>query len=57
MTLLKADTPVRSVTEVGPGDFVKVGKEWRRIAINTAEGSMLDEIGIDLYAKAEDLKE
>lgn len=29
----------RSVTEVGPGDFVKVGTEWKEISHNSAAGA------------------
>lgn len=29
----------RSVTEVGPGDFVKVGTQWKQIASNSAAGA------------------
>jgi len=26
----------RSVTDVGPGDYVKVGRQWKKILTNTA---------------------
>ena len=29
----------RSVTEVGPGDFVKVGQKWEKILTNSAHGA------------------
>lgn len=65
-----AEASSRSVTEVGPGDFVKVGNEWKAIRSNTAygaertprnwtvtteDGGVYDMWGINLYAKAEDL--
>ncbi len=31
--------PARSVTEVGKGDFIKVGGQWKEIASNTAAGA------------------
>jgi hypothetical protein len=39
MAKLKEDAPFRSVTDVGPGDYVKVGSEWKQIASNSAAGS------------------
>lgn len=37
---LRGDAPVRDVTAVGPGDFVKVsGGEWQQILANTAHGA------------------
>lgn len=62
--------PSRSVTEVGPGDFVKVGSQWERIVSNSAHGAqrtprewtVTTERGsygmysINRYAKAEDMK-
>lgn len=36
--MLKRDAPSRSCTQVGPGDYVKIGHEWKRIADNTAHG-------------------
>ncbi len=68
---LKSDAPTRSVMHVGPGDYVKIGSEWRRISSNTAFGdertprswTVTTEDGrnytmfdINLYAKAEDLR-
>jgi hypothetical protein len=67
----KPDAPFRSATEVGPGDFVKIGQTWREIASNTAQGSPVtpksweiktrdgtshDGWGINRYAKAEDIE-
>lgn len=34
----RSDAPVRSVADVGPGDYVKVDGAWYRIEINTAWG-------------------
>lgn len=68
---LKTDAPTRGVTEVGPGDFVKIGSRWERITTNSAQGAphaprswaIRTEGGgsygmydIGRYAKAEDLK-
>lgn len=37
---LKSSAPNRSVTEVGPGDYVKVGPgRWERIESNSAHGA------------------
>lgn len=37
---LKDKAPSRSVTEVGPGDYIKApGGSWLKIAANTAHGS------------------
>ncbi len=33
------DAPVRSVTDIGPGDFVKVGTHWRRVVSNSDFGA------------------
>lgn len=33
-TTLKPDAPSRGVTDVGPGDFVKIGSTWKPIAEN-----------------------
>ena len=67
---LKADAPVRTVTEIGKGDFVKVGSEWKEVHTNTAhgfektprdwlvttmDGAMHNMFDINRYAKAEDL--
>lgn len=63
---VKANSPRRSVTDVGPGDYVKIGSRWEQIQSNTAYGSeptprrwtVCTEHGslwdINLYAKAED---
>lgn len=63
--------PTRAVTDVGPGDFVKIGSEWRRIASNTAfnaavtprswvvrtqDGATHGMWDINAYAKDEDLE-
>jgi len=68
---LKEGAPSRGVTEVGPGDYVKIGSRWERITSNTAQGAphtprswtVQTEGGgsygmyrIDRYAKAEDLE-
>lgn len=34
----RQDAPTRSVTDVGPGDFVKVDHGWMPIAKNSAYG-------------------
>lgn len=39
MPSIKEDAPVRSVMEVGAGDFIKVGSQWREIRHNTATGA------------------
>lgn len=64
--------PSRSVAEVGPGDYVKIGSRWERIAHNSAAGaertprdwSVRTESGasygmwsINAYAKAEDMEQ
>jgi hypothetical protein len=36
---LKDWTTHRNAMEVGPGDYVKIGTRWERIASNTAHGS------------------
>ena len=35
---LKPNAPFRMVREIGRGDFVKVGNEWKEVALNTAFG-------------------
>ena len=35
----RADAPGRDVTDVGPGDYVKVGSRWERIESNSAHGA------------------
>lgn len=67
---LKQEAPARGVTEVGPGDYVKIGQRWERVTANTAQGAshaprswtVQTEGGrsygmydIGRYAKAEDL--
>lgn len=39
MANLKSDAPSRSVTDVGRGDYVKIGGQWKEIASNSAAGS------------------
>lgn len=68
---LKSDAPSRNVTQIGPGDYVKIGSSWRRVSSNSAQGaehtprswSVTTEdggshgmFGINRYAKAEDLE-
>lgn len=68
---LKSDAPSRSVQDVGPGDYVKIGSHWEKVTSNTAQGaehtpkswSVRTEsgrehgmFGINRYAKAEDLE-
>lgn len=65
------DAPDRSVTDVGPGDYVKIGSHWERIAHNSAHGaertprdwtvrteggSSYGMYNINRYAKAEDME-
>lgn len=66
----KSAAPTRTVTEVGRGDYVKIGSTWKRIASNSAQGQtrprhwlVRTEDGqtygrgeIMLYAKAEDIE-
>lgn len=67
---LKNDAPSRSVTDVGPGDYVKIGSQWREIKFNSAhgqqrtpkswtvrttDGASHEMFGINRYAKKEDL--
>lgn len=69
---VKSDAPSRSCTDVGPGDFIKVGPGWVEIESNTAHGqprtprdwAVTDVngvrhsmFGINRYAKAGDLEE
>jgi hypothetical protein len=71
MSNLKQDAPSRSVTDVGAGDYVKIGSSWKRISSNSAEGaarvpkswSVTTEDGetysmwdVNRYAKREDLE-
>lgn len=65
------DAPSRSVTEVGPGDYIKIGSRWKRVEANSAEGAshlrswsvrtedgmIHDMWSINRYAKAEDMQE
>lgn len=67
---LKSNAPSRSVTDVGPGDYVKIGTSWQKITSNSAHGAQYTPrswtvrtegggehgmYGINRYAKAEDL--
>lgn len=67
---LRSDALPRGVTDVGAGDFVKIGSRWKQIESNSAEGAShtprswtvrtTDGMtygmwGIRRYAKAEDL--
>lgn len=68
---LKNNASSRSVTDIGPGDYVQIGSRWEKVASNTAQGAEHtprswsvrtengDEHGmfsINRYAKAEDLE-
>jgi hypothetical protein len=68
---LKPWVPSRSAMDVGAGDFVKVGGQWKAIVSNTAEGQKVTprnwtvqtEDGnsytmwdIDRYAKKDDIE-
>jgi hypothetical protein len=68
----RMDAPDRSISDVGPGDYVKIGSRWEKIASNSATGKQrLDwktetvrtesggahgMMGINRYAKAEDME-
>lgn len=70
MRSLKNNAPSRDVTDVGPGDYVKIGSHWEKIRENSAHGAehlprswtVRTEVGshgmydINRYAKAEDLE-
>lgn len=66
---LKADAPPRTVTDVGPGDYVKIGSHWEKVEHNSAHGAESPRDwtvrtergahgmwGINRYAKAGDLE-
>jgi hypothetical protein len=67
---LRMDVPTRSVTDVGPDDFVKVDGVWEQIVWNTAYGvkhtprqwtvstvfGVRSMWDIDRYARAEDFE-
>jgi hypothetical protein len=67
---LKPGVPSRNATEVGPGDFVKTGTDWQRIesitaigeshprtlVVHTESGRTFGPLGVDRYARAEDLE-
>lgn len=70
MAHLKSDAPSRGVQDVGRGDYVKIGSQWKRISSNSASGAerlprswtvttedgcSYDMWSINRYAKAEDL--
>lgn len=70
MANLKSDAPSRSVTDVGRGDYVKIGGQWKEIASNSAagaghtprhwtvettDGGSYGMFSINRYAKKEDL--
>lgn len=66
----KKDAPQRSVTDVGQGDYVKIGTVWKPIAennagapktsthrnIRTADGGRYSMWDVNRYAKAEDME-
>lgn len=67
----KNNAPSRSVQEIGPGDYVKIGSHWEKVTGNTAQGAehtprswtVTTEggrehgmYGINRYAKAEDIE-
>ena len=71
MVWLKAEAPIRNVTEVGPGDFVRIGRQWIEILSNTAhgapelpkswsiecdDGNCYGMFSVDRYAKQEDFE-
>jgi hypothetical protein len=33
------DAPSRGVTEIGPGDYVKIGSRWERVVSNSDYGA------------------
>lgn len=68
---LRDGAPARSATEVGPGDYVKVGSQWREVASNSAfgaerlprswevrtvDGGSHGMLGVQRYAKAQDME-
>ncbi len=67
---LKSGAPSRNVTEVGPGDYVKIGSRFEKITSNSAHGAehtprswtvrtengTYDMMSINRYAKAEDIE-
>lgn len=71
MTRLKQEAPSRGCTDVGQGDFVKIGQTWKRITSNSAageshtprhwrirteDGGEYGMFDVNRYAKAEDLE-
>jgi len=69
---LKRDVRSSGCTDVGPGDFIKVGSQWKEIESNTAhgeartprywdvtttDGQTYGPFDIKLYAKAEDMED
>ena len=72
MKRLKDQSSSRSVTDVGPGDYVQIGSRWKKISSNSASGAShtprswtvttedgggYGMFGINRYAKAEDLED
>lgn len=70
-TTRRSDAPSRSATDVGPGDYVKIGSSWQKIASNSAHGAERTPrewtvrtegggshgmYGINAYAKHEDME-
>lgn len=68
---LKNNAPVRSTTDVGPGDYVKIGSQLKQISSNTAhgaeraprswtvqttDGGEYGMLRVNRYAKAEDFE-
>ena len=39
MKTIRYNAPIRSANEVGAGDHVKIGSQWKQIASNSAAGS------------------
>ena len=69
MTNARSDAPSRGIGEIGTGDFVKIGSEWKEVSFNSAQGTRLpkswtirttdggsyDMFDVNRYAKAEDM--
>lgn len=71
MKQYKDNSPTRNVMDIVPGDYVKIGSEWKQIKSNSASGSehlpknwdvettdggSYGMFSINLYAKKEDMK-
>lgn len=68
---LKKDAPVRSVTDIAAGDYVKIGSQWQKVTGNSAAGvdhtprdwtvtterGSYGMFGVNRYAKAEDFEQ